>query len=94
MVAIPKKLKEEIDKTDQRYCCYCLTSEANSGIPLTYDHILPRFKGGEDIFANVCLACYTCKQFKSDLIRAIDPLTDQIVDLFNPRTQQWNEHFS
>ncbi|NEO34641.1 MAG: hypothetical protein F6K36_30495 [Symploca sp. SIO3C6] len=43
MTSIPKSLKEAIDKTDRRYCSYCLTSEVNR---------------------------------------------------FNPRTQEWNEHFA
>lgn len=94
MTSIPKALKEEIDDTDRRYCSYCLTSEINSGIPLTYDHILPRSKGGENIVSNVCLACYTCNQYKSDVTHALDRLTGNEVGLFNPRAQQWNEHFS
>ncbi len=94
MSYIPKSLKDEIDRNDRRYCSDCLTSETNSGIPLTYDHILPRSKGGENIVSNVCLACYTCNQFKSDTTDASDPLTGQTVGLFNPRAQNWTEHFS
>ena len=94
MAYIPISLKNEIDRQDRRYCCYCQTSEANSGIPLTYDHIFPQSKGGKSIFSNVCRACYTCNQFKSDTTVALDPLTNQNVHLFNPRTQNWDEHFS
>ncbi|EGJ29614.1 MULTISPECIES: hypothetical protein [Moorena] len=51
MAYIPISLKNEIDRQDRRYCCYCQTSEANSGIPLTYDHILPQlYWGKEHIF--------------------------------------------
>ncbi|NEQ84770.1 MAG: HNH endonuclease, partial [Moorea sp. SIO2I5] len=31
---------------------------------------------------------------KSDTTVALDPLTNQTVHLFNPRTQNWDEHFS
>ncbi|MEB3279401.1 MAG: HNH endonuclease [Lyngbya sp.] len=90
---IPKNLRSQIEQSDHCRCCYCQTSEANSGIPMTYDHILPRSKGGETIFDNVCLACRTCNEFKSDITEAIDPLTGETVSLFNPRIQQWSEHF-
>jgi hypothetical protein len=43
---------------------------------------------------NVCLACRSCNEFKSDTTDAKDPLTSEIVLLFNPRKQKWAEHFT
>jgi hypothetical protein len=60
---------------------------------MTFDHIQPRSKGGATSFENVCLACRTCNEYKSDLTEA-DPLTSELASLFNPRTQQWSEHFA
>lgn len=74
-------------------CAYCLTSETNSGIPLTIDHILPVSAGGESGLENLCLACRPCNEFKASLTQAQDPLTGDIVALFNPRLQRWDEHF-
>ncbi|NJO51217.1 MAG: HNH endonuclease [Leptolyngbyaceae cyanobacterium RM2_2_4] len=91
---ISNSLKAQIEQEDRQRCCYCLTSEANSGIPMTFDHIQPRSKGGATSFENVCLACRTCNEYKSDSIEAEDPLTGEFVRLFNPRTQQWSEHFT
>jgi hypothetical protein len=91
---IPESLKAQINKADRRRCCYCLTSEANSGIPMTYDHIFPRSKGGTTSFENVCLACRSCNEFKSDSTLGMDPLTGKTVSLFNPRTQEWANHFA
>jgi HNH endonuclease len=91
---IPESLKIQVEQTDRQRCCYCLTSEANSGIPMTHDHILPRSKGGETTFQNLCLACRTCNQFKSDATQVNDPLTGETVPLFNPRLQEWAEHFA
>jgi 5-methylcytosine-specific restriction endonuclease McrA len=76
---IPETLKAQIEEcdsealrrsADRHRCCYCLTSEANSGIPMTYDHILPRSKGGATTFENLCLACRTCNEYKSDTMQA------------------------
>lgn len=30
---------------------------------------------------------------KNDQVEALDPLTQQVVMLFNPRQQRWSEHF-
>ncbi|MEH1859125.1 MAG: HNH endonuclease [Nostoc sp.] len=61
---------------------------------MTYDHIHPRSKGGETIFANLCLACRSCNEFKADSTEAIDPLSGEKTPLFNPRQQRWSEHFA
>lgn len=60
---------------------------------MTCDHIQPVSKGGEATFENVCLACRSCNEFKSDATDAVDPLTGETVSLFNPCTQRWFEHF-
>jgi HNH endonuclease len=90
---LPESLRLQIETTDRQRCCYCLTSEANSGIPMTCDHIQPHSKGGDTSFENVCLACRSCNEFKGNLTQVIDPVTAELVSLFNPRQQQWAEHF-
>ncbi|MBE9249451.1 HNH endonuclease [Dolichospermum sp. LEGE 00240] len=72
---ISESLRQKIIERDKSRCCYCLTSEANSGIPMTYDHIHPVSKGGETTFENLCLACRSCNEFKSDAVESIDPLS-------------------
>lgn len=69
---ISESLKNQIAASDKGRCCYCLTTEANSGIPMTHDHIQPRSKGGETTFENLCLACRSCNEFKADSTAAID----------------------
>lgn len=91
---IAKKLRERIKIDDNGRCAYCRTAEANSGLPLTHDHIQPRAKGGRTNFENVCQACRSCNEYKSDSTEALDPLTGETVPLFNPRHQRWSEHFS
>ncbi|MBI3760637.1 MAG: HNH endonuclease [Chloroflexi bacterium] len=91
-IYIPEELRNRIANADRHRCGYCLTSEANSGIPLTFDHIRPISKGGDTSFENVCLACRSCNEFKSDSTEAEDPLTGEFVPLFHPRTEQWSDH--
>jgi hypothetical protein len=78
------------------HCCeYCGLSE--SAIPfLTFpvDHIRSRQHGGSDDPSNLALACGHCNARKGPNLTGIDPETDQIVPLFNPRGDSRSEHFA
>lgn len=91
---LPVELRQQIRQRDRECCCYCLTRESISGISLAFDHIHPQSKGGESTIENLCLSCRVCNEFKSNQTEAKDPLTGQIVPLFNPCTQKWTDHFS
>lgn len=60
---------------------------------LEIEHIVPRSKGGSDDESNLWLSCPLCNRFKSDRTHWPDSLTGEIVELFNPRTLRWSEHF-
>lgn len=90
---ISESLRKQIIDNDKSRCCYCLTSEANSGISMTYDHIQPVSQNGDTTFENLCLACRSCNEFKSNLTESIDPLSGDKISLFNPRKHNWSEHF-
>jgi HNH endonuclease len=90
---ISESLRKQIIDSDKSRCCYCLTYQANSGIPMTFDHIQPVSLGGDTTFENLCLACRSCNEYKSNLTEAIDPLSGETISLFNPRKQKWSAHF-
>jgi 5-methylcytosine-specific restriction endonuclease McrA len=50
--------------------------------------------GGQTEEDNLWLACSLCNDHKSDRIAALDPDTDAVVRLFDPRHQSWGEHFA
>jgi hypothetical protein len=62
-------------------------------MPLTIDHIIPESLGGLTKENNLWLACPRCNQFKGTQTHAHDQETDEWVTLFNPRLQQWADHF-
>ena len=68
---VPEALRAQIQAGDRFRCAYCQTSAANSGIALTLDHIRPQSTGGLTVFANMCLACRTCNEFKADRMEAL-----------------------
>ena len=62
-------------------------------MPMTLDHIIPQAAGGPTTEENLWLACRRCNEFKGVQIHGHDPETEEVVSLFNPRYQTWNEHF-
>lgn len=54
------------------------------------EHILPT---GGDSPDNLCLSCSSCNLSKATVTSALDPQTGEIVPLFNPRQQSWDDHF-
>ena len=75
-------------------CCeYCRVSEQNRLIGFQIDHIIPLRHGGEDHSENLCLACLECHSYKGPNVAALDPLTGEATKLYNPRLQDWKEHF-
>jgi 5-methylcytosine-specific restriction endonuclease McrA len=47
MSYLPVALRDRLLAADNRHCAYCQTSEANTGQPMTVDHIVPQAQGGE-----------------------------------------------
>ena len=74
-------------------CGYCLTQEVVSGIPLTLEHIIPKALGGADTEGNLWISCRLCNEAKGVRTHATDSDTESEVLLFNPRTNEWGEHF-
>ena len=91
---LPADLRDRLLAADDRRCAYCLTTQANTGQPMTVDHIIPQSQGGVTAFGNLWFACRRCNEFKGSRTAACDPLTDADVPLFNPRTQAWSDHFA
>jgi hypothetical protein len=57
------------------------------------DHLIPEALGGLTEEENLWLACSLCNDARGCRIVGADPLTGELVRLFNPRRQVWSEHF-
>ena len=57
------------------------------------EHIIPVSLNGKTELGNLALACPGCNAHKYKKIRSPDPADGKVVPLYNPRTQQWQEHF-
>lgn len=90
---IPTEVRYRVRKEARSRCGYCLARQELIYHLLQIEHIIPLSKGGTNDELNLWLACDRCNGHKSDKISAIDPQTGEEMPLFNPRTQNWWEHF-
>jgi len=74
-------------------CEYCHSPERLSATRFTVDHVIPKSLAGSDDLSNLALACRRCNERRYNFVAGIDPETQEIVPIFNPRRQQWQEHF-
>ncbi len=90
---IPIEIARLVRQDANQRCGYCLSEESLTGLPLSFEHILPLAAGGLTTRENMWLAFRACNEYKNDRTHAIDPNSGQPVPIFNPRFQRWNDHF-
>lgn len=90
---IPKTLRRKVTNRARELCEYCLVHQDDSPERHQLDHIIALKHGGATDGENLALACVVCNKYKGSDLTSIDPLEQVIVPLFNPRTQEWMEHF-
>jgi 5-methylcytosine-specific restriction endonuclease McrA len=78
-----------------RYRCeYCQLPQAYTSLPHEIDHVRARKHHGRTSLRNLCWAYAACNAAKGPNIAGYDPETDELVPLFNPRQDRWDEHFA
>jgi hypothetical protein len=86
-------LRQAVRKKAKYLCEYCHSPEKISISRFTIDHIKPRSLGGSDDLDNLALACSRCNQRRYTFTVGTDVKTQSITSLFNPRQQEWKDHF-
>jgi hypothetical protein len=75
-------------------CEYCRLPDWRPPIePFHLEHIVARQHGGQTVSENLAWACHRCNRHKGTNLSAVDPDTRQVVPLFHPRRNLWQEHF-
>ena len=92
-VYVPVELARRVREAAGNRCGYCLGPQHLVLGRLQVEHLLPRSRGGQTEEANLWLSCPLCNNYKGDRTTAVDPDTREMVPLFNPREQNWFEHF-
>jgi hypothetical protein len=90
---ISETIQEQIRLRANYLCEFCHADERWQYVKFTVDHLVPLSSGGNDHPDNLALACFHCNRQKTNKLVAIDPLTSTEVPLFNPRQDNWQDHF-
>ncbi len=87
-------LKQYVRQRAGFRCEYCLIQESElAEIVFHIEHIIAIKHGGSDESENLGLACDRCNFHKGPNLAGIDHVSAQLVPLFNPRNDDWNQHF-
>lgn len=85
-------MRRHVIERAQKRCEYC-GKPSVSFFPHEVDHVIAQKHGGDTTADNLAFACFECNRYKGSDIASFDPETDELTLLFNPRTDDWEEHF-
>jgi hypothetical protein len=87
-------IRQRIRRQANYQCEYCLTRERHLPFAAFHlDHIIARQHRGTDEDQNLAWSCHECNLHKGSNLTSTDPDTGNVVRLFNPRADVWNENF-
>ena len=95
MKRVSPAIRESVRQRANNCCEYCLVPKLPNGESFHVDHIIPvkPHKGTESL-ENYAWACFDCNTTKAGNISSYDVLTKELIPLYNPRTQIWDQHFA
>ncbi|MDB9493077.1 HNH endonuclease signature motif containing protein [Spirulina major CS-329] len=93
MSYIPAALRRLVVERANNRCEYCQLPDNVGFYPHELDHAIAQKHQGKTEADNLVLACWRCNRHKGSDLGSFDPETGAFSFLFNPRTQQWSEHF-
>ncbi len=75
-------------------CEYCRLPQRLDILPFQLDHVIAPKHHGPTSAENLSLSYYNDNAYKGPNIAGIDPVTGALTRLFNPRRDDWKEHFA
>jgi hypothetical protein len=88
-----ESLRSLIRHRANEVCEYCRLPQAASLIVRFHiEHIIARQHGGQTESDNLALACSHCNFHKGPNIAGLDPESGNLVPLFHPRRDRWQDH--
>ena len=92
-VKVSTELKNQVIARAKGCCEFCRAQLRYSPNSFHVEHYIPVSLGGSSRTENLTLACPQCNLHKAIKIEAIDPVTEQKVQIFHPRQMKWDDHF-
>jgi hypothetical protein len=93
MTLVPLEHRQAVFERAGGMCEYCRLSQATQVATFPVDHILPILAGGKTEPDNLALACPRCNSAKWTHTSASDPESGELIRLFDPRRDNWSDHF-
>jgi len=93
MSGIRKQLRKLVAIRAGGRCEYCRVPEYLSNFEFHTEHITGLQHGGSSLSENLALSCSWCNWKKGPNIATILITGGELIPLFNPRTQNWFDHF-
>ena len=93
MSDLPATIRAAVVLRAANRCEYCRLWQAGQEAAFHVDHVMPRAAGGPTAVENLALACVSCSLRKAAKRMAVDPDSGGEAAIFNPRTQEWGNHF-
>ena len=90
---LPVFLRKLVIRRAGNRCEYCRLSQKGQEATFHVDHIRPVAAGGGPVAENLALACVSCSLRKGARQVCIDPETGAEVKIFDPRRDDWFQHF-
>jgi hypothetical protein len=90
---IPASLRRFVIERASNRCEYCCLSQDGQAATFHIDHVIPLAEGGQTVEENLALACVSCSLRKAARLNATDPATGEETPIYDPRHQDWREHF-
>ena len=90
---VPAALRRLVERRADGLCEYCLIHEDDTFLGCQIEHIRSEKHHGPTTATNLALACVFCNRHKGNDIATIPLGTGVLSRLFNPRLDQWAEHF-
>ena len=90
---ISAQMRGKVASRASKRCEYCQHPQSISTSRFQVDHIKPKAANGPTELSNLALACSHCNLHKATRQKGIDPLTEEVVGLFDPRIHEWQDHF-
>jgi hypothetical protein len=86
-------LRDSLRARAQGRCEYCRIHEGFTTLRFQIDHIIAQKHQGANDLSNLAWSCANCNAYKGTDLSGIDPVTGELHRLFNPRADNWSDHF-
>lgn len=94
MSYISPTLRQAVAERARHRCEYCLYPRMAAFLTFEIEHIIAEKHSGQTVSENLALACPYCNRAKGTDLGSLDPITKLLTPFYNPRTQEWRDHFA